>query len=96
MLFQAFPHVLKLQSRVQAATIGFSCPPFPGGAVGRVALIRDATLCPFDYRCVDKSLLNGMELNWLNRYHTIVREQLHELVSGDAEEWLFEFMDFIG
>jgi Xaa-Pro aminopeptidase len=46
------------------------------------------TLCPIDTRCIDRSLLRADEIDWLNRYHTVVRERLAPRVSGDALHWL--------
>ncbi|HEV8315367.1 MAG TPA: aminopeptidase P family protein [Burkholderiaceae bacterium] len=46
------------------------------------------TLCPIDTRCLDFSLLRADEIEWLNRYHEMVRERLAPKVSGDALAWL--------
>jgi Xaa-Pro aminopeptidase len=46
------------------------------------------TLCPIDTRCLDFSLLRADEIDWLNRYHAMVRERLAPKVSGDALAWL--------
>ena len=46
------------------------------------------TLCPIDTRCIDRSLLQPDELEWLNAYHATVRERLAPLVSGAALAWL--------
>ncbi|WP_217450841.1 aminopeptidase P family protein [Vogesella oryzae] len=46
------------------------------------------TLCPIDTRCIDRSLLQANEIDWLNRYHAEVRARLAPLVSGDALAWL--------
>jgi Xaa-Pro aminopeptidase len=46
------------------------------------------TLCPIDVRCLDRSLLDASEIEWLNRYHATVREQLAPLVEGAALDWL--------
>ncbi|MEA5096995.1 MAG: aminopeptidase family protein P, partial [Burkholderiaceae bacterium] len=46
------------------------------------------TLCPIDTRCVDRTLLNGDEIAWLNGYHAIVRERLLPHVAGAARDWL--------
>jgi Xaa-Pro aminopeptidase len=46
------------------------------------------TLCPIDARCIDLTLLNAEEVDWLNRYHAMVRQRLTPHVSGDALAWL--------
>ncbi len=46
------------------------------------------TLCPIDTRCIERSLLNDEEIQWLNRYHAIVLDRLSPLVSGEAKAWL--------
>lgn len=48
------------------------------------------TLCPIDTRCIDRSLMRADEIDWLNRYHAVVRERLSPLVSGDALAWMVE------
>jgi len=48
------------------------------------------TLCPIDTRCIDTSLLQPEEINWLNAYHTSVRERVLPHVTGDAKAWLME------
>lgn len=48
------------------------------------------TLCPIDTRCIDRSLMRQDEIDWLNRYHEVVRERLSPLVQGDARAWLEE------
>ena len=46
------------------------------------------TLCPIDTRLIDRSLMDADEVEWLNRYHAVVRQRLSPLVSGDALTWL--------
>lgn len=46
------------------------------------------TLCPIDTRCIDLSLLNQTELDWLNQYHQHVLQRLKPLVKGEALAWL--------
>lgn len=46
------------------------------------------TLCPIDTRLIDKTLLNQDEINWLNRYHQTVREQLLPHTEAAARQWL--------
>lgn len=46
------------------------------------------TLAPFDLRLVDKDLLSGEEIDWLNRYHARVREELAPLLEDPIQTWL--------
>jgi Xaa-Pro aminopeptidase len=48
------------------------------------------TLVPIDRRLVDVRLMTGDEIDWLNAYHTEVRETLTPLVADDARAWLCE------
>jgi Xaa-Pro aminopeptidase len=59
-----------------------------GGAFGEFLEFETLTMCPIDTRCIDRSLLRGDEIDWLNRYHAVVRERLAPLVAGDALAWL--------
>ncbi|MNR19202.1 hypothetical protein D3C85_1359780 [compost metagenome] len=46
------------------------------------------TLCPIDLRCIERTLLNQEEIDWLNDYHRRVREQLAPQLDGAALAWL--------
>jgi Xaa-Pro aminopeptidase len=46
------------------------------------------TLCPIDSRCIERSLLSPVEVNWLNRYHATVRDRVAPHVTGAAASWL--------
>ena len=46
------------------------------------------TLCPIDSRCIERDLLNPIEVDWLNRYHATVRERVAPHVTGAAANWL--------
>jgi Xaa-Pro aminopeptidase len=59
-----------------------------GGAFGEFLEFETLTLCPIDTRCIERSLLRADEVQWLNRYHAMVRERLSPRVSGDALAWL--------
>ena len=62
----------------------------PGGEFGDFLEFETLTLCPIDTRCLDLALLRADEIDWLNRYHAVVRERIAPLVSGDALAWLTE------
>ncbi len=69
-----------LVMNVAAADVGF----------GEFLQFETLTLCPIDTRCIDKGLMRGDEIAWLNQYHATVRERLAPRVSGDALAWLVE------
>jgi Xaa-Pro aminopeptidase len=46
------------------------------------------TLCPIDSRCIERDLLNPVEVDWLNRYHATVRQRVAPHVTGAAASWL--------
>jgi Xaa-Pro aminopeptidase len=46
------------------------------------------TLCPLDRRLIDKTLLDAGEIDWIDRYHRAVYEQLHLHLSPMAKSWL--------
>lgn len=62
--------------------------PAPSDEFGEFLGFETLTLCPIDTRCIERSLLRYDEVDWLNRYHTLVRERLAPLVEGDALAWL--------
>ncbi|MDR5860246.1 aminopeptidase P family protein [Halomonas eurihalina] len=46
------------------------------------------TLCPIDTRCIEPSLLDESEIDWLDAYHADVRERLAPKLEGEALAWL--------
>lgn len=46
------------------------------------------TLCPYDRRLIDGDALTAAEKDWLNAYHTRVRDTLTPLLSADVAVWL--------
>lgn len=57
---------------------------------GDFLYFETVTYCPIDTRLIDKSLLNKVEIDWLNNYHSQVYTELNERVTGAALEWLTE------
>ncbi|NLJ61992.1 MAG: aminopeptidase P family protein [Alcaligenaceae bacterium] len=55
---------------------------------GHFYAFESLTLCPIDVRCIETTLLNSAEIDWLNAYHKQVYERLKPLVSGSALQWL--------
>ena len=60
----------------------------PEKGFGEFLEFETLTLCPIDTRLIDRSLMDADEVEWLNRYHAVVRQRLSPLVSGDALTWL--------
>jgi Xaa-Pro aminopeptidase len=46
------------------------------------------TLVPFDCRLIDKGLLTGEELAWLNAYHAEVQQKIEPLLESGDRTWL--------
>ncbi|SHM93677.1 Xaa-Pro aminopeptidase [Pseudomonas asturiensis] len=55
---------------------------------GEFLKFETLTLCPIDTRCIDLSMLNEEERNWLNDYHASVNERLSPFLDGAALQWL--------
>ena len=46
------------------------------------------TLIPIDATCIDVTMLDAAEVEWVNAYHADVRAQLAPLLEGEALDWL--------
>ncbi|MDE0520639.1 MAG: aminopeptidase P family protein [Boseongicola sp.] len=46
------------------------------------------TYVPFDRRLIDTSLIGPWERNWIDAYHSEVREKIGDLLSASARAWL--------
>ena len=57
---------------------------------GEFLHFETVTYCPIDTRLIDKSLLDQLEIEWLNGYHKQVYKELNSRVQGAAFEWLTE------
>lgn len=56
---------------------------------GKFLAFETLTLCPIDLRPVEKALLTGEEIAWLNAYHDRVRTALLPFLANSADkEWL--------
>ncbi|MCC8070760.1 MAG: aminopeptidase P family protein [Bacteroidales bacterium] len=56
---------------------------------GRFLRFETLTLCPFDLELVDPSIMSYEEVEWLNRYHAMVRERLLPHLHHEKErQWL--------
>lgn len=57
---------------------------------GNFLNFETVTYCPIDTRLIEPSLLNQVEIDWLNGYHSQVFAELKDRVDGAALEWLTE------
>jgi Xaa-Pro aminopeptidase len=55
---------------------------------GEFLRFETLTLCPIDSRCIERELMSGDEIAWLNAYHAEVARRVGPLVGGAAREWL--------
>ena len=57
---------------------------------GNFLNFETVTYCPIDTRLIEPSLLDQVEIDWLNEYHSQVFAELKDRVDGAALEWLTE------
>lgn len=58
---------------------------------GKFREFETLTVCPFDTRVLEPSLLDEGEKSWLNAYHARVEKELAPLIKDDADRaWLHE------
>jgi Xaa-Pro aminopeptidase len=57
---------------------------------GEFLRFETLTLCPIDTRCIERDMLTGDEVAWLNEYHAEVARRVGPLVEGPARAWLEE------
>lgn len=55
---------------------------------GRFFEFEVLTLCPYEKKLIDTSLLSDDELQFINSYHSWVYEELKDLVDDDAKDYL--------
>jgi Xaa-Pro aminopeptidase len=63
-------------------------PQMPDDEFGEFLAFETLTLCPIDTRCIERAMMRQDEIDWLNRYHAIVRERVLLFLEGDARAWL--------
>ena len=49
---------------------------------------KTLTLCPFEKKLIDKTLLDEKELKWLNAYHSLVFKKLAPHLKTNERKWL--------
>jgi len=55
---------------------------------GEFLRFETLTLFPFDKKSIDFSLLNNVEIDWLNDYHKMVFEKLNPYLNEEEQKWL--------
>jgi Xaa-Pro aminopeptidase len=65
-----------------------TCVTPEADAFGEMLEFETLTLCPFDMRCLEPTLLRADEIAWLDAYHAEVRARLAPLLQGAALAWL--------
>lgn len=55
---------------------------------GKFLQMEPLTLCPIDTKPIDKSMLLPEEVDWLNRYHHEVYEQISPYLNEEEKKWL--------
>ena len=76
--------------RIENLVLNVPCETPEAGAFGDFLAFETLTLCPIDTRCIERTLLQGDEVQWLNAYHEAVHERLSPRVDGAARAWLAE------
>ncbi len=74
--------------RIENLVLNVAIDTAEKNAFGQMLGFETLTLCPIDVTCIERSMLNSDEVQWLNDYHATVRERLSPLVSGTALDWL--------
>ena len=67
-----------------------AAPKYQFGGEDNWLQFENVTMVPIDINLIDKSLLTGEEIEWINKYHSKVRDTLHPFLSDDklATEYL--------
>lgn len=63
-------------------------PAVESDEFGRFFKFETLTLCPYDIRLIDRSMLCAEEVEQINSYHSMVYERLAKLLNADEQEWL--------
>jgi len=71
--------------RIENLLLNVAVDTVEAGAFGEMLEFETLTLCPIDARCIARELLRADEIDWLNRYHSAVRERLAPGLAGDGD-----------
>ena len=55
---------------------------------GRFLAFEPLTLCPYDRRLIEKTMLTAREIGWVDAYHGTVRDALSPHLEGEDLAWL--------
>jgi Xaa-Pro aminopeptidase len=75
--------------RIENLVLVAEAPAVPG-AEKPLNCFETLTFAPIDRRLIDLDLMDGPEIDWLNAYHTQVREKLSPHLEADTSAWLAE------
>ena len=59
-----------------------------GCGVGAWLGLDTLTCVPIDTRLVERSLLTSSEIEWLDNYHSLVRQLIEPMVESETAQWL--------
>lgn len=82
-LYRTGQHGIRCENLVLCRTAGTN-------EFGSFLQFETLTLCPFDLKLFDLSMMNSEEIEWVDTYHTRVRELLEPALEGDERAWLAE------
>ncbi|AOY44460.1 MULTISPECIES: aminopeptidase P family protein [unclassified Psychrobacter] len=76
--------------RIENLVVNTPVPSPTETEFGQFLHFETITYCPIDTRLIEPSLLDQVEIDWLNSYHSQVYAELNDRVEGAALEWLTE------
>ncbi|MBD5301000.1 MAG: aminopeptidase P family protein [Bacteroides sp.] len=62
--------------------------PYEETEFGKFYAFETITLCPFDRKLFDTSIMSDAEVEWVNNYHRTVYDRLAPLMTDDERAWL--------
>lgn len=62
--------------------------PYEETEFGKFYAFETITLCPFDRKLFDLSIMSADEIEWVNNYHRIVYDRLAPLMTEEERTWL--------
>lgn len=80
-LYRTGKHGIRTENLVLVA-------PATETAFGKFLCFETVTLCYIDTTLLDRTILNGEDIKWLNDYHNRVFEMISPLLNIDEAEWL--------
>ena len=62
--------------------------PYEETEFGKFYAFETITLCPFDRKLFDLSIMSAAEIKWVNDYHHTVYDRLAPLMTEEERAWL--------